>query len=87
MQMPMMCGSTDDVERYIHDNKLVAVNVSFGKENAKEDGLMVFVITYYINDKHQTLAVADTPNDPYRCMIFHTFDLKINSKLLPGLQT
>jgi hypothetical protein len=48
---------------------------------------MVFVITYYINDKHQTLAVADTPNDPYRCMIFHTFDLKINSKLLPGLQT
>jgi hypothetical protein len=75
------------VERYIQDNKFVAVNVSFGKENAKEDGLMVFVITYYINDKHQTLAVADTPNDPYRCMIFHTFDLKINSKLLPGLQT
>jgi len=87
MQMPMMCGSPDDVERYIRDNKFVAVNVSFGKENAKEDGLMVFVITYYINDKHQTLAVADTPNDPYRCMIFHTFDLKINSKLLPGLQT
>ena len=38
MQYPMMCGSPDDVDRYIKDNKFTAISISFGKENAKEDG-------------------------------------------------
>ena len=82
MQYPMMCGSPDDVDHYIKDNKFTAINISFGKENANEDGQVVFAITYYINDKHQTLAVAETPNDPYKCMIFHTFDMQMNTNLL-----
>ena len=87
MHYPMMCGLPADVDRYIADNKFTPINVSFGKENADEDGNIVFAITYYINDKHQTLAVAETPNDPYKCMIFHTFDMQMNTSLLPGLQT
>ena len=54
MSYPMMCGSPEDVDRYIVDNKFTAINISFGKESAKEDGNIVFAITYYINDKHQT---------------------------------
>ena len=87
MHYPMMCGLPEDVDRYIVDNKFTPINISFGKENANEDGATVFAITYYINDKHQTLAVAETPNDPYKCMIFHTFDMEMNTSLLPGLQT
>ena len=87
MQYPMMCGSPEDVDRYIVANKFTPINVSFGKENAKEDGIIVFAVTYYINDKHQTLAVAEAPNDPYKCMIFHTFDMQMNTNLLPGTQT
>ena len=88
MHYPMMCGLPADVDRYIADNKFTPINVSFGKENANEDGNIVFAITYYINDKHQTLAVAETPSDPYKCMIFHTFDMQMNTNLLkPGLQT
>ena len=88
MHYPMMCGLPTDVDRYILDNEFTPINVSFGKENANEDGNIVFAITYYINDKHQTLAVAETPNDPYKCMIFHTFDMQMNTNLLkPGLQT
>ena len=57
MSYPMMCGFTRDVDRYIKDNEFTIVNVSFNKENAKEDGNnIVFAIKYYINDKHQTLA-------------------------------
>ena len=82
MSMPMMCGMPADIDRYIIDNKFTPVTVSFGKENANEDGQIVFAITYYINDKHQTLAVAETPNDPYKCMIFHTFDMQMNTNLL-----
>ena len=82
MHYPMMCGLPSDVDRYIADNKFTPINVSFGKENANEKGNIVFAITYYINDKHQTLAVAETPNDPYKCMIFHTFDMQMNTNLL-----
>jgi len=82
MQYPMMCGLPADVDRYIVDKKFTPINVSFGKENANEDGEIVFAVTYYINDKHQTLAVAESPNDPYKCMIFHTFDMIMNQSLL-----
>ena len=87
MSYPMMCGLPEDVDRYIADNEFTPINVSFGKESAKEDGNIVFAITYYINDKHQTLAVAETPNDPFKCMIFHTFDMQMNTTLLPGTNT
>ena len=87
MSYPMMCGLPEDVDRYIKDNEFTPINVSFGKESAKEDGNIVFAITYYINDKHQTLAVAETPNDPFKCMIYHTFDMQMNTTLLPGTNT
>jgi len=87
MQMPMMCGAPENVDKYIEDNDFTAINVSFGKQGAKEDADIVFAITYYINDKHQTLAVAETPNDPHKCMIFHTFDMQMNNNLLPGTRT
>tara|TARA_R110002073_G_scaffold216851_2_gene377037 strand:+ start:278 stop:565 length:288 start_codon:yes stop_codon:yes gene_type:complete len=87
MTMPMMCGLPVSVDQYIKDNGFTAINISFGKENAKEDGEIVFAITYYINDKRQTLAVAESPTDPYKCMIFHTFDMIMNENLLSGTNT
>ena len=87
MTMPMMCGLPVSVDQYIKDNGFTAINISFGKENAKEDGEIVFAITYYINDKRQTLAVAESPMDPYKCMIFHTFDMIMNENLLSGTNT
>jgi|TARA_B110000444_G_scaffold183717_1_gene172704 hypothetical protein len=87
MTMPMMCGLPVTVDQYIKDNGFTAINISFGKENAKEDGEIVFAITYYINDKRQTLAVAESPTDPYKCMIFHTFDMIMNENLLSGTNT
>ena len=86
MTYPMMCGMPEEVNRYIMDHKFTAINVSFGKEGATEDGDVIFAITYYINDKHETLAVAEAPNDPFKCMIFHTFDMQMNTNLL-GTQT
>ena len=87
MTMPMMCGLPVVVDKYIEDKGFTAINVSFGKERAKEDGEIVFAITYYINDKHQTLAVAESPSDPYKCMIFQTFDMIMNKNLLKGTNT
>ena len=82
MNMPMMCGTPESVDRYIEDNSFTPINISFGKERAKPDGIALYAVTYYINDKAETLAVAETPTDPYKCMIFHTFDMKMNQSLL-----
>ena len=87
MSMPMMCGLPPIVDKYIADKKFTAINVSFGKQGADPDGEIVFAIKYYINDKHQTLAVAESPNDPYKCMIFQTFDMIMNKNLLSGTDT
>ena len=87
MTMPMMCGLPVVVDKYIEDKGFTAINVSFGKEGAKEDGEIVFAITYYINDKRQTLAVAEAPTDPYKCMIFQTYDMIMNKNLLSGTNT
>ena len=82
MNMPMLCGLPATVDKYIEDNKFVVINMSFGKENGKQDGEILFAIKYQINDKYQTIAVAETPTDPTKCILFVTFDMIMNTKLL-----
>ena len=82
MSMPMMCGLPAVVDKYIADKKFTAINVSFGKQGSDSEGEILFAIKYYINDNHQTLAVAESPNDPYKCIIFHSFDMIMNKNLL-----
>ena len=87
MSMPMMCGLPPIVDKYIADKKFTAINVSFGKQGADPEGEIVFAIKYYINDNHQTIAVAESPADPYKCIIFHSFDMIMNKNLLSGTDT
>ena len=84
MNMPMLCGLPATVDRYIEDNNFVVINISFGKENGKQNGEILFAVKYYINDKFQTIAVAETLTDPSKCILFVTFDMKMNSNLLDG---
>jgi len=83
-QVPIMCGTPDVIESYITDNKFVPINVSAGRQGAKSDGKIMFLITYYINEESQTLATIDIPSNVERCIIFHTFDLIMSEKLLNG---
>ena len=83
-QVPVMCGTPDVIESYITDNEFVPINVSAGRQGAKSDGKIIFLITYYINEESQTLATIDIPSNVERCIIFHTFDLKMNEQLLNG---
>ena len=82
LSMPMLCGLPETVDKFIKDNKFTAINISFGKENGKQDGEIVFAVKYYLNDKRQTIAVAEAPNDPYKCIMYVTFDMQMNSNLL-----
>jgi hypothetical protein len=83
-QVPVICGTPDVIESYITDNEFVPINVSVGRQGAKSDGKIIFLITYYVNEESQTLATIDIPSNVERCIIFHTFDLKVNEQLLTG---
>ena len=48
----------------------------------KVDGRIVYVVVYYINDSGQTFAGISTPENPNQtCVVFRTFDLRINEGL------
>ena len=80
--MPMLCGTQETIDQYILDNNFTAVNISFGRQNGLTDGDIVFAVKYYINEKHQTLAVAEIPNDPLQCILYLTYNMKMNETLL-----
>ena len=81
-QYPLICGHQDEVNKYIIDHKFTAVNISVGREGSNEDGSIVFLVTYYINQMNQTLAVTELPNSPEKCILFHTFNLRMNESLI-----
>ena len=81
MNMPMLCGLPVTIDKFIKDNKFTAINISFGKEDGKEDGEVIFAVKYYINDKRQTIAVAEVPTDPNKCILYITHDMIMNNNL------
>ena len=86
-QVPAVCSTSDEIQRWANDKNMVPVNVSVGKENGSPDGKIVYIVIYWINDTGETFASVSTPDDPGNaCIVFRTFDLRINSGLQkPGL--
>jgi|TARA_B110000263_G_C15267582_1_gene491881 hypothetical protein len=77
LQMPVICGSSEDVIAYIQKRKFALVNVSFGKEKAHPDGKPVFIVQYYVDPTYtQSLVVMTTLNGVESCMLYKSFDLK-----------
>ena len=85
--IPAVCSTSDEIQRWANDKNMVPVNVSVGKENGQPDGKIVYIVIYWINDSGETFASVSTPDDPGNaCIVFRTFDLRINSGLQkPGL--
>ena len=50
MQMPVMCGLQANVEEYLNTFKFVMANMSVGRAGAKEDGEIVYYVTYWVSE-------------------------------------
>jgi len=84
-QMPTVCAPRAEVTRWLMKHNFVPVSVSFGKENGKEDGRIVYAITMYIAE-NQMAAVAETQTSADVCVLFRTYDIQVNPNLVkPGL--
>lgn len=77
LQMPVICGVSEDVLLYLKKYNFKLVNVSVGKQKAKEDGEPVFIVQYYVDPTYtQSIVVMTTLNGSESCMLYKSFDLK-----------
>ena len=77
LQMPVICGTSEDVMSYIEKYQFTLVNVSYGRDKAKPNGNPVFVVMYYVDPSYtQSIVVMTTMNGLESCMLYKSFDLK-----------
>ena len=82
-QVPAVCSTSEEIERWAELKKFEPVNVSFGRENGRQDGRIVYIVVYWLNERQESFASVSTPEKPeISCVIFRTFDLKLNTDLL-----
>ena len=81
--LPTICGTTLAVNDYLDHNGFVLESISVGKENGSNDGLPVYLVSYFINKKRtESMAVVTAPSGLESCMLFRSFDL-----VFPGTKT
>ena len=83
MHVPVVCGTTAEVQVYLDDNKFELISMSVGREGAREEGSIAYLVTYYLNEKRdQSIAAITSPSGHETCMMYRSFDLRA-----PGLGT
>ena len=83
--IPAVCSTTSEIERWADDNDFTPVNVSYGKEGGTVEGEIVYMVVYWINERQESFASVQTPQAPNQsCIVFRTFNLKLNTELLKG---
>ena len=88
--VPVVCGAPEEIDRWASDKGFTPISISYGKEGGKSDGVVVYIVVYYLNQNNgETFATVSTPTGVDVCVIFRTFDLQLNpqimEKYMPGL--
>ena len=75
-QVPAVCGSPEEVQRYIFDEDFKPEHLSLGRTASLPDGEPVYMVTYYENDD-QILVTVDIAGGNETCILFRTFNKTI----------
>jgi len=89
-QVPVVCGAPEEIDRWAYDKGFTPLSMSYGKEGGDKDGAVVYIVVYYLNKENgETFATVTTPTGSDVCVIFRTFNLQLNPKIMeqygPGL--
>ena len=77
--IPAICVDNQVLEDYAERKGLQLLNISFGREGGRENGQIVYIVSYWVNvSNDQSMATVMTPGSTYSCVLFRTFDLKLN---------
>ena len=82
-QVPAVCSTSEEIERWAEYKKFNPINMSFGREGGTPDGQIVYIVVYWMNENQESFASVSTPERPDQsCIVFRTFDMKLNTLLL-----
>ena len=71
MHVPVVCGTSPEVMRYLKDNDFILKSVSVGREGASATGDPSYFVAYYMNEKgDQSVAAITSPSGHETCMMF-----------------
>ena len=77
--IPAICVDNQVLEDYAERKGMQLLNISFGREGGRENGQIVYIVSYWVNvSNDQSMATVMTPGSAYSCVLFRTFDLKLN---------
>ena len=83
MHVPVVCGTSEEVERYLKDNDFELYSVSIGREGANKDGDPAYWVSYFVNKSGtESVSAITSPTGNETCMMYRSFDLK-----KPGTKT
>ena len=81
--IPVICGDTPEILRYLEDNEFILQYVSVGREGSKPDGNPAYWVAFYLNGEGtESVSTATSPSGNETCILYRSFDLK-----RPGTQT
>ena len=73
-QMPMLCGTMQDVTAFVTDNGFTIDNMSVGREGATPKGNAAYVVSVYIKGD-TTLTVITNMTATESCIVYQSFDM------------
>ena len=77
--IPAICVENQVLEDYADRKGMQLLNLSFGREGGVDSGQIVYIVSYWVNiHNDQSMATVMTPGSTYSCVLFRTFDLKLN---------
>jgi len=78
---PAVCIPNDTLWEYAQRKELQPLNMSYGREGGQPDGKIVYIVTYWVGiSTDETMASVMVPNAKYSCILYRTFDVKLNTQ-------
>ena len=79
--IPVICGTTTDVQDYLIQHKFELSTIAVGRKGARQEGEPVYMVSYYLNEKEkQSISVITSPSGHESCMLYKAFDLTTPGK-------
>ena len=73
--MPMLCGTVEDVTRYVTDNGFKIDNMSVGRERADPKGNAAYIVTVFHREDKATITVLTNLTATESCIVYQSFDM------------
>jgi hypothetical protein len=78
-QVPAVCVDKQVLYDFAFRKELQPLNRSYGRTGGREDGEVVYIVTYWVNiHNDQSMASVQVPGGDYECVLFRTFDMELN---------